>query len=642
MNKIKPTDSQIDVLMSDWLGNLRMKEEGNYIHKGKGGIRKKEATSMRRYLIGDVSQMDKLDLMKNARIASEKIVNTLAPNPVMVQVGKDESCHGYQNGREVISIATDYFDDPTLTKEEKVDIMLGLSVHEAAHAAYTDSSLLEENLAKEPQELQQLKKTIWNIIEDERIEYHAGEDRPGLIDCVGKTKGYYFDKLVNNMKVNGRVPTEPLPKLINAITQAIRYPSEMTREQVEENFDDLDEIRRTLTPYPLSSEDCWEAAGRVMDVVKKHAKKELEEQQQQQQQQQEQSSQPQQQTTENNGNQSQDQQQQPQSKASGGQEPTEQEVIQAVAKALGTEQGKKVMEAIAADINKSDASNESSDISYEQNNQEFVNNDDYERMSSGGDGAGGGNPDVFIKKPKGDPNVYNDCVRRVRQYVPAMAKVLTCKSQQRDYVLRSQPKGKLDTNKLVAYRAGSDKIFTRTGSITCSSASVCMLIDESGSMDGKLNEAAREAAILVNEAIKRIKNVNFYCYGFTSEQINVYSENNRTSKWALSGVAAIAGTPTGMAMEVCSRRVRRFTSDPVLMLILTDGHPHDRQKVIEQDSLLRKKGFTPIGVGIMTNAVQNLFKENIIMMDISDFPMEMGKLTKNRLNKMMVRTDSED
>ena len=37
-NNTQPTDTQIQVVMSDWLGTLRKGEDGNYTHKGKGGI----------------------------------------------------------------------------------------------------------------------------------------------------------------------------------------------------------------------------------------------------------------------------------------------------------------------------------------------------------------------------------------------------------------------------------------------------------------------------------------------------------------------------------------------------------------------------------------------------------------------------
>ena len=638
--KTPPTDSQIDVLMSDWLGNLRMKAEGHYTHKGSGGIVRKNGTSMREYLLGNVKRMDHIELMKQSRIAAEKIIDTVTPHPIKIEFGGSGS---YQtespDGRHVINIASDYFDD-SITPEQKVDIMFGLATHEAAHSAYTDSSLTQENLEKEHPDMRKLKHDIWNIIEDERIEYHLGEDRPGLADCIGATKGYYFDRLVKAMKTEDKMPTEPLPKLIAAITQAVRYPSEMTREQVIDNFDELDAVRKALTPYPLSPEAAWEAADRIMDIIRDTAKKEIEEERKEQEEQTQQKAHDQQSDQQQTGSSSDGQGNVQTNSTDPGKKksrkPSDKDIREKIIQSLSTSQGKAVMEAVSNDIQKATPEKTSMDVT-NPDIEDYVNNDDSERMSSG---AGSGNPDTFVRKPKGDPNDYQLSLKNVRQYVPAMARALRCKSQETDYVLLSQPRGKLDTNKLVSYRTGNENIFRKSGTVSCSAASVCMLIDESGSMSGQRLYAAREAAILVNEAIKRIRNVHFYCYGYTTDKLSVYSENNRISPWALSQTAAISGTPTGKSMYLASQRVRRYTKDPVLMLVLTDGHADYPALVIEQDRELRTKGFLPVGVGILTNAVQSTFQDNIVMMDISKFAVDLAKLTKGKLDKMLIRTDS--
>lgn len=626
--KTQPTESQIEVLMSDWLGNLRMKSEGNYTHKGKGGIHLKRKTSLQDYLLGDISGYDKLELMKQARMAAEKVINTVSPNPVAVQVGGSGSYNAITpDGRTVINLATDYFDD-SIDDKEKVDIMLGLASHEGAHSAYTDQTLTDKYLEKEHEDLRELKHKVWNIIEDERIEYHLGEDRPGLVDNIAATKGYYFDRLTKKMKTEGKMPTEPLPKLLAAITLGVRYPSEMTREQVIENFDQLDEIRRTLTPYPLTPEEAWKAADRVMDIIRNTAKEEVKKQKEEQQQKE----------SSGDGSKSDDKSQSGQPKGSNNNgEPSEQEIRDAIKKALSTKQGQNVMDAISNDTNKGDSDNKSNVLNVVT--ETYVNEDDSERMNSAG---GYGNPDTFVRKPKGNPDIYNISLKKVRPYVPAMARALSCRSQEKDYTQLSQPRGKLDTNKFVAYKAGNENIFKKYGSVTCSKASVCMLIDESGSMSGVLKLAAREAAILVNEAIKRIKNVDFYCYGYTSAKLNVYSENGKTSPWALSDTTADSGTPTGKAMAMSARRVRKYTSDPVLMLVLTDGAADNSNLVIEQDRKLRTQKIIPVGVGILTNTVEMTFKDHITMTDISQFPFEMGRLTKGKLEKMLIRKDSND
>ena len=277
----------------------------------------------------------------------------------------------------------------------------------------------------------------------------------------------------------------------------------------------------------------------------------------------------------------------------------------------------------------------SSDISTSPENK-FVNEDDSE-LAAGGSGS----PEAYVFKPRGSQESYNLSLANVRAFVPAMAKALSCKGSESDYQLHGLPSGKLNTNKLASFRMGNKNIFDKRGTVTCSKASVVMLIDESGSMHGSRLLAARDAAILVNEAIARIPNVNFYCYGYTSGKINVYAEGNKSAKWALGGTVADSGTPTGDTMRLIGERVRRMTTEPCLMLVLTDGCPDSAPKVIEQDKALRAKNFIPIGIGIQSNAVVKTFRESVVMMDISCFAFELGKLTRGKLDKMMTRREAE-
>lgn len=666
-NKTKPTESQIEVLMSDWLGNLRMGTEGNYTHKGKGGIHRNSDESFQDYLLGNISHLDPVDLIKKARQAAGLVVDAVTTEPVSVFVGGNGSFQTTSDGRPDINLATDYFDDKSLSAKQKVDIMLGLASHEAAHVVYTKEEDFQKNLKKNTSpQLLELKKEIWNILEDERIEFHLGEDRPGLAGTLGATKEHYFKRLVRQLKQNGEMPKEPLPKLLTAIKMGIRYPSEMTREQVEDNFDELDAIRRTLTPYPLTSEDVWAATDRVMDIIKDTVKKQIEEEhkKQEEQQQQQQSSEGQGAQNPQQGDGSKDdgqntgqQQNQPgngkpedqnksgnksgdegdstnKGKAPKPKAPTKAEIEKAMADALSTEEGKNVMKALKDDDNQSSGNNMSMDL-FSSDAQRYANEDDSET-----DSAGPGDPKVFVFKPKGTPESYMKAERDIKPFVPAMSKALACKSQDSEYELRGLPSGKLNTNKLVALKMGNKTIFNKKGAVTCSSACVCMLIDESGSMSGAKLQAARRAAILVNEAVKRIPNVTYYCYGYTDDRLNVYSEGTKTSKWALGATEARGGTPTGKAMAMCSKRVRRISPAPCLMLVLTDGYPDNSAEVIRQDEKLRKDRFIPVGIGIQSSAVSRTFKQSVVLNDMGQFPFDLGRITKGALDKMLIKTES--
>lgn len=637
MDKNKPTKSQIQVVMSDWLGNLREKDEGNYTHRGKKGIRVSGEDSFSEYLIPDADGMCLLELIKQSRIAAEDVVNAVVSEPSVVRVGSDGSCHSSEDGRHVITLATDYFADPTLSNRQKVDILLGLAAHEAAHGAYTEDSLTMKSIMAEMPQFRELKMHIWNLIEDERIEYLLGEEHPGLIDALSVTKSHYFKEATRHLRASGQMPKEPLPKLLATLMLAIRYPSQMDLSDVEECFDELNEIRKILTPFPMTPEGTWDATDKVMDVIRSMAEQKAREDAAQQSQSQGRQQQSQSQPSQGGGQQPHDGNKNGTEGNSSQPAPTAKQVADALGQMLSSSEATRVMKAIATDIKKGEVSNSikpgSLPVDYGCA-MKYVNEDDSEMMQSG---AGGGNPDTFVFKPKGNQNNYLEALRHVRAYIPAMAKTLSCKGADRDYQMRGMPSGKLNTNKLASFRMGNVNIFDKRSTVTCSRASVVMLIDESGSMQGERQQAARDTAVLINEAIKRIPKVSFHCYGYTSSRLNVYSEGTRPSRWALGDTAASGGTPTGEAMRLAGERVRRLTADPCLMLVLTDGAADHEHKVIEQDKALRTKNIFPIGIGIQTAAVKATFSENVEMKDISELPLALGRLTRGKLDKMLVR-----
>ena len=219
-----------------------------------------------------------------------------------------------------------------------------------------------------------------------------------------------------------------------------------------------------------------------------------------------------------------------------------------------------------------------------------------------------------------------------------MSKALACKSREREFFLDGLPSGKLNMNKLVSLQAGNTNIFTKKGISRCSAASICVLIDESGSMYGGKQQAARQAAILLNEAIKHIRTVNYYCYGY-SDSLHIYCEAGKSSPWSLSEVDAYGGTPTGEAMRYAARRIRRRTNEPVLMLVITDGSAYSTEKVLRADEELRRQRFTVIGVGIQTPYVEHSFKDHMTIMDIAEMPVKLGKVARKYLSKTLVKSN---
>ena len=622
MHKQKPTAGQIELLMSDWLANLR--EQGSFVHKNdKGAIRRKKTDNYSDYFTKGMSLTSMLDVLRNAREIAQGTVDSMTSVPVRVVLGGDGSA---TDGKTIV-IATDYFDREDLSIGDKIDILTGYSVHEAAHINLTDMESTPEFIGSFPPAERETAMAVLNILEDERIEYLTGEERPGLMDFVATVKDFLWRRYEQAGSVNEKV-TEPLPRFINTLLSAVRSPSMLTEEMVTENFQELMAIRKVLMPYPLSVEGVRIATKKIMEIMKDMVRKDLEEKQQQQN------------SQSQDGQQGQPGQGQGSPNGSPQKKPTAKEVNEAMKSALSSKQMQETLKAVnAAAPEQAQGTKDKAECLRTNNDgdKKYVDGD-AEKITATGAGTGSIS---YMIRPKGNQTKYSRSYARIKSHVAAIRKALICHSQTREYELRGERNGRLDTNKLTSLRQGNRNIFTRQGEVTCEKASICILIDESGSMRGSRIEAARETAILIREAVKTIESLDLFIYGFGGNEMHLYQEGRKADRYALGSLVADGGTPTGEAMQIAYRKMARHSYPASLMLVITDGDPDRNSAVIEADAMLRKKGVIPVGIGIAgCRAVTRIFKENVVIDDLSQLAPQLGKITKKRLTKMMERHDS--
>lgn len=645
MNNNTPTASQIELLMSDWLHNLR--EQGSFVHKNRQGtITRSRTANHSDYFMGDMSQMTELDILRNSREIAQGMVDSMTDRSVKVILGNGDSA---TNGEKIV-VATDYFDDKKLSIGDKIDILTGFSIHEASHINYTDDQAHEAFINSMPVQLRALMHSIWNILEDERIEYLTGEERPGLSDFIAVVKDYCWSKYGEGKASINEGITEVIPRFVNVLLAAVRFPSMLQEADIVEHYEQLRQIRNVLTPYPLSTEGVFDATRRILDIIKNIIKEQLQQEQEKKDQQPQQESQQNDQSGQdgqpgqgspggaqgNPGQNSQGSQ-----NATNRRKPSAKEVSSALEKALGTEQMQKVLQKVkeATESNSSSAQDKQANcLKNAPNGDTMYVNGEAEKNP----GGGAGHSEIrYAIQVKGNENAYKAALRKVKPYIPAIKKALTCKTQARDYELRGERSGKLNTHKLASLRSGNRNLFTKQGEVTCSRASVCVLIDESGSMNCQRKKAALEAAVLIREAVKDIDNLDLYIYGFGGDTMKVYAENRKTSRWALGSIDNSGGTPTGAAMEIAYKKMSKHPNPAALMLVITDGEPSIRDTVIAADEKLRKKGVIPVGIGIAgCSAVTRIFKESIVYDDLNVLASELGKITKKRLLKLLERNDS--
>ena len=719
-----PSEQQVEVLMSDWFSGIR---NDDYIHKDvRGAIyhRLEKDENISSFIFGRGSKT--IEALRDARAASQNIINSMVPGRVNVIFG-DSAC---TDGRS-IKLPTDQFDS-NYSEGEKIDITLGYAVHEAAHINHSDFGITEE-MSKKAQngtltQLDKLRFSILNMIEDERIEYlvgdrveNGGDGMPGYMDFVAKAKKHSFGRYE---KMLCNEPTEKVVRLFNAILKALRYPPALTKEEVVEFYKQMNKVRGILSPLPLTAEEALRRSDEIIEVIKEMIEDDMKNTRQQQQSQQQEQSQGQQ------GEQQEQQEQQGAQQQQSGQEEGRDSEQNGASSGQGNEDNNQDGEnqdgegqnnsqgagVLASDEDssgndKSNGQSQSASGSGGASEDGSAGQDDQSQDGSSSGGAGDTNsPQIdkeelekefndkinsqefknvlnsieknygnnenksanvlsaneknisdyvndecdFSKKEnrviktkfekRGNSIRYNQAKKEIARYIPAVSRALRCKSEGRDYVLRGKPDGKLNTNKLVSILAGNDNIFTKRGTINTEAACVCLLIDESGSMCGRRIEEARKTAVLLNEAVKGISNLEYYCYGFTSNgcvEISVYHENgsNRCNKYALGNIKDDGGTPTGMAMLIAQERIRAKTKSQCVMFIVTDGEPDNEQYVIQAREKCKKDNITVIGVDIrgVEVTMKRLFENVVSIRDMSTLALSISTILKKYVKKLKIK-----
>jgi nitric oxide reductase activation protein len=261
----------------------------------------------------------------------------------------------------------------------------------------------------------------------------------------------------------------------------------------------------------------------------------------------------------------------------------------------------------------------------------------------------GSGTDTYFTPAPSDASRYEKSHQRVRRYVPAISKIIRGHCREYKLIHRSMRSGVLDTNKLAEAIQGVSTVYIREGEVKSDRVAVCVLIDESGSMSGERIEAARDTAVLLNEAVGSIPQVELFIYGHTgdirtsrSTELHVYREKGYSPKYALGSVRACCENRDGIAIYEVAQRVRKQTQLPVLFFILSDGAPcagsyhgesamnHVREMVNKVEAMQ----FNVVQVCINHSyPPERMFKHFVILEDLSTLAISLGRVIKKATMK---------
>lgn len=532
--------------------------------------------------------------------ARDMIVAMNTPFKVKIALTPNVSC----TDSKVVSVATDMFDNSALSVGQKIDIFTGLAIHEGSHLLYTDFSLMSWSRNR-------VIADLFNIVEDERIEMLTGEERPGLAGFLGCVKYYYFDR--HSARMRGSACKSRPARLLNSILAMIRYPKALGIDDAFEFADTLYAVREAVLPYPKTCKGALEAAERIYELIKSFFGQEKK----------------------NSQRKSQSEEQSQGKDGSGQAGQTKPSLDSEVEMAL-----KPVLESIEQDVIQQPSDGRSSaQLNTLRMSSEIKRDGNRLGNALAGGLEIGSIEGVNIHSPESDRPAYEMSLSRVRRFIPAMATVLRGNGTDRCIDMRGLRNGRLDTCKLAEAFQGVENIYRQERTVRADRMAVCILVDESGSMDGEKIEAARDTVVLLNEALSGVRNVELYIYGHTTEngsfvKLNAYREGSSLKdKYVLGSIDADWSNIDSKAIREAASRVRARTREKCLFFVISDGAPCEPvENVRKTVNELSKNGFSFVSIGIdFEYDPLTMYEHHVSMTDMSRLAPELGKMIKKAI-----------
>lgn len=531
------------------------------------------------------------------------------PFPIRVNLneGSDEKSSSYSdyfseekrdNSKRRIAVPSKIFDS-TEDNETKINAFCGFGLHEAAHLRYTYLRVYLNFLSfisgKYTFEEGEIIKIFINLLEDNRVEDLLLTERPGFQDFIDCAKSYNSKTLEEKLNI---MRERKLILFFKTLIGILRFPGLIEEEVLEEYSEVYKEVQEKITPYPENLKDICSVSESIFKIIKEKKLSDI--------------------------------------------DPAELKKILFLIN--DTESITSIMYGVDLD---SERKIDKSKVSRLLSSKDSLTMKILEGTVERGD-----SDKVFFEKPKGDRNDYLRDVRAVQKYVPRLKKILTGTDKNYDFNIQGCRSGILDTTKLAEAYQGVPQVYLRQGHVRTNKSTICVLIDESGSMGGKKEILARQAAILLNETFGKSLGVDLYIYGHTADigsigyiNLSVYREGSHYNpKFSLSKSCAKSQNRDGDAILEVAKRVRKFTKENCIMFVISDGSPcangYEGIPAIK-DTAAKVKEAEKLGFGIIQISIDAVYRVEDMFdtyIDIGYNLEEMPKLLNEIVKIKVIKT----
>ena len=155
-----------------------------------------------------------------------------------------KSSGSYTNGKQIV-ISSNIED---ITPKKKLDVMIGLALHEISHCLYTEFSALKNK--------NDIQKALINIIEDELIETQLGMTYPGYANFFKAVKYHMFDTLGHENLL--KKANSELEQIMTLFLYIVRYPKYVCEvdKKIMKTYEELfTKIKNILDSHGCLSEN---------------------------------------------------------------------------------------------------------------------------------------------------------------------------------------------------------------------------------------------------------------------------------------------------------------------------------------------------------------------------------------------------
>lgn len=644
---------------TDWFGRKGKNYTSTYKGSTRLGWDTKVSGSYSSFFAPD---LNKRKLLRDSYRHACDIRNIMdIPRSIRIQLNVDAetSC---TDGKTVI-VSTKVYDDNKIDNNVKLDVFLGTTIHEFSHILYTDMAEIRKNRPNK------FLFNLFNTIEDERIEYNTTQNYPGYANFIGQAKYYYFDLLYKKAEKQ-----DDLMDVLQNILYIVRYPARVDTKVIYRHQVLFDKIKKVLCDFGNNSKEAYDKAEKIYKLLLDYFKfpPPPPEEQQEGDEEQDQSDSSEGQSDSGEGQEGSDGSSDPQnskqssqkqdskdnegsdknsktqsSPKSGSDEGSAGKKKQEPIKAYTQEEIKQAAEKLAEQMRRlitSNTSLNSNEIKDEWDSKEIA--DECKQIKD----------DVFIVKQEDYERRYKADFDTVKQHINGLVNTFSKFFVEQEYRLTGMRRGVLDTNKLAEAYQAVETVYSNKFKRTTPGLDVCVLIDESGSMSGTNIASARKCAILLNEVFLRLKQCDFYVYGHTADNrhmgevtINVYCDHWNRNRYALGKVESYSNNKDSVAIEETYKMVRKQTSKPLLMFVISDGAPNayglrgqpaveEVKKVVNR---IESNGDTLVcQIAIESHfRPQDMFNHYVVMTNMNTFPSDLSGYVMNTLISKLKRVD---